>query len=69
MFGGNGDDVFVIAAACEAQPGEIIDGGNGWDRIESPLTREELEARGVIVLNIEEFVLTPTLVDAECVDP
>ena len=69
LYGGKGDDVFIIAAACEVPAGEVIDGGEGTDRIESPLTRAELEARGVIIRNVEEFVLTPVLLDAECVDP
>ncbi len=66
QYGADGNDVFVIAAACEAQQGEVIDGGNGIDRIESPLTAAELRARGVTIVNVEEFVLTAPLADAEC---
>lgn len=68
MYGGNGDDVFVIAAACEARAGEIIDGGEGNDQIESPLTREQLESRGVILRSIESVVVTAPRDDAECPD-
>jgi hypothetical protein len=69
LYGGNGPDVFIIASPCEVRAGEIIDGGNGVDRIESPLTREQLEQRGVVIRNVEEFVVTPILVDAECAEP
>jgi hypothetical protein len=69
LVGGNGQDVFVIAAACETGPGESIDGGAGVDRIESPLTESELAGLGVSISNVEEFVVTPTLEDAECIDP
>jgi Ca2+-binding RTX toxin-like protein len=69
MYGGAGDDVFVIAAACEAQRGEVIDGGLGFDRIESPLTEAQLLARGVTIVGVEQFIVVPTLEDAECVDP
>lgn len=68
MYGGRGDDVFIIAAACEVRAGEIIDGGEGNDRIESPLTREELENRGVILRSIETIVVTGVRDDAECPD-
>jgi hypothetical protein len=68
MYGGRGDDVFIIAAACEVRAGEIIDGGEGNDRIESPLTREELESRGVILRSIETIVVTGVRDDAECPD-
>jgi hypothetical protein len=68
LYGGKGNDVFVIASACEAPSGEVIDGGEGTDRVESPLTREQLTARGVILRNIEVFVVTPVLADAECVE-
>lgn len=66
MDGGNGADRFIIAAACEAVPGEIIRGGNGVDTVESPLTRAELEARGVILEDIENVVVVPVLSSSEC---
>ena len=69
MVGGNGDDVFVIAAACEAPAGETIDGGAGHDVVVSPLSAAELASVGVVITNVEEFVQTGTLADAECVDP
>lgn len=53
-------------AACEAVPGEIIRGGNGVDTVESPLTRAELEARGVILEDIENVVVVPVLSSSEC---
>jgi hypothetical protein len=57
--GGHGDDVLRVRAACEAVSGEVLDGGPGVDRLESALTLSELMARGVVVTNIEHFVLIP----------
>lgn len=54
---------------CEVKSGEIIDGGQGVDRIESPLTRAQLEQRGVIIRDIEEVVMTAIRADAECIEP
>jgi len=54
-FGRGGSDVFVIGAACEATTGDVIDGGRGFDRVQSPLSRAELEARGVSFVSVESF--------------
>lgn len=57
VHGGLGPDILRIRGACEAMSGEILDGGDGPDRLESPLTLAELSALGVIVTDIEEFSL------------
>jgi hypothetical protein len=69
MYGGNGNDTFIIAADCEALPGEIIDGGGGTDTLRTPVPLSTLQAAGVTIQNVEIVVVTPTLADAECVDP
>lgn len=66
MEGGNGPDTFIIAAECEAVAGEILRGGAGNDTVESPLTRAELEAKGVLLEDIENVVVVPPLPGAEC---
>ncbi len=60
LRGGHGDDVLRVRASCEVESGEVLDGGSGFDRLESPLSIEELTALGVVVISIEQFVLTPT---------
>src|SRR5262249_26049550 len=44
---GPGDDVTIINDECEVVAGERLSGGDGHDRLISPLSRAELEARGV----------------------
>lgn len=56
VHGGRGSDVLHVRAACEAMDGEVLDGGPGPDRLESPLSLTELLARGVIVVDIEQVV-------------
>ncbi|HEX7185628.1 MAG TPA: calcium-binding protein [Thermoanaerobaculia bacterium] len=65
--GRGGSDVFVIGAACEAKSGETVDGGSGFDRVRSPLTRAQLEARGVSFVSVESFETIVPLFD-ECAD-
>ena len=66
-FGEAGDDTFVIGAVCEvSNPGEVVDGGPGFDRVESPFTREQLETFGVTFTSIEEFSIIEPRFD-ECV--
>jgi len=57
VHGGLGPDTLRVRGACEVVAGEVLDGGGGPDRLESPLSAAELLALGVIVIDIEEFVL------------
>lgn len=57
-------DGAVRLRGCRSDAGR----GNGFDRVESPLTQAQLAARGVTIVNVEQFVVTATLPDAECVD-
>ncbi|MEM9461372.1 MAG: hypothetical protein AAGF11_44825 [Myxococcota bacterium] len=55
-YGDEGDDTFVINGECEIEPGELIDGGPGADRVISPLTEQELLQRGVRLVSVETFI-------------
>jgi len=67
LTGGSGNDVFVIGAECEVTTGETVTGNSGFDRVESPFTRQELEGMGMSFTSIEEFVQIAALPD-ECVE-
>ena len=54
--GGEGDDTFTVHGECEIEPGEVIDGGAGEDKLVSSLTEQELIERGVKLVSIENFV-------------
>ena len=54
-YGDDGNDTFIINSECELQPGEVLDGGPGADRVLSPMTEQELIARGVELVSIETF--------------
>jgi hypothetical protein len=47
-------------------PGELIDGGGGTDRLETPVPLAELEAAGATVVGIEQIVVTGPVTGAEC---
>ena len=55
MDGGRGDDIFVVANVCEAVPGERILGGQGFDTLRTPLSRDQLEELGVELVSIERI--------------
>lgn len=59
VHGGFGDDTIVLLSACEIEEGELLDGGPGYDRLESPLPQGQLEALGLILESIEEVVFVP----------
>ena len=54
-YGEDGNDVFIIGSACEVVSGEVINGGNGTDKIQSPLSQSQLMALGVTFTSIETF--------------
>jgi hypothetical protein len=56
MIGGPGDDTFRIDADCEAMEGEVIDGGDGDDTVESHLSQSQLASAGVTIVDVENFV-------------
>lgn len=56
QIGGSGDDTFVLNVTCEAESGEVIDGGPGNDTVESHLDRAGLLALGVTFNSVENFV-------------
>ena len=56
---GPGDDLVTILASCQAVDGEILEGGTGQDTLLSPLSEEELTARGVTVTGFETIRVFP----------
>lgn len=66
MFGGSGDDTFRITSVCEIGRGEIINGGSGYDRLETAVSRGVLEAAGVVLRSIEEIVEVPATNESSC---
>lgn len=55
VYGGAGDDRVLLTSGCEIAAGMSIDGGPGFDVLESVLTAAELSAAGVTWTSIEEF--------------
>ncbi len=53
VFGGAGDDVLLIRGACEVARGDVLDGGPGFDVVESPLSQAALIEHGVELRDIE----------------
>ena len=66
LRGDNGNDTLVIRALCEVLPGELIDGGAGTDRLETPVPLSQLQAAGATVINVEQVVVTGPIAGAEC---
>lgn len=65
--GRSGDDTIVIYDTCEIQPLSIIDGGDGFDTLVSPVSAASLLSMGVGVANIEKVeVVTSQAHLAEC---
>lgn len=56
LLGGDGDDIFTIGRDCDAELGDFIDGGEGFDVVRSHLTEAQLSAAGVGFHSIESFV-------------
>lgn len=55
---GVGNDTVTIFNECELEPFEVLDGGLGVDTLVTPLPVLDLIARGVVVLNFENVVVT-----------
>jgi hypothetical protein len=54
---GSGNDTVYIYDECELSSGESLSGSSGWDRLITPLSVAQLNARGVSVSGFEEVVL------------
>jgi Ca2+-binding RTX toxin-like protein len=52
---GPGDDYVGIFDLCDAQPGELLDAGDGFDTLFTTIPLAKLEARGVKLLGFEEL--------------
>jgi Ca2+-binding RTX toxin-like protein len=65
QIGGDGDDTFRINADCEAIAGEVIDGGDGNDTVQSHLSSSQLAALGVTIVSVENFVTIPEHPDGD----
>lgn len=60
IFGGIGDDTFVIADGAELVPGEVYDGGDGWDTIFARnqfYTDTACDLTGVTLAGIESLAI------------
>jgi Ca2+-binding RTX toxin-like protein len=49
----NGNDTIVITSACDVGPGSILDGGEGYDVLQSSIPLNRLKALGAVVKGIE----------------
>ncbi len=56
IIAGSGDDIIRVDLDCMVLEGEVIDGGPGTDTIRSHLDQTELEALGLTIVSIEQFV-------------
>ncbi|MCH2111169.1 MAG: hypothetical protein MK135_17755, partial [Polyangiaceae bacterium] len=65
---GTGDDTVYIFDACEIEPGEKIDAGTGQDTLYLPVSLEEAEALGLIVVGFEEIIVAPDPCRSQCAD-
>ncbi len=63
---GDGDDTFVLFAECEATSGKHLAGGAGYDTLISPLSLQELAARGVLVESFENVVIQGDACKSDC---
>jgi hypothetical protein len=66
---GSGDDTVILLDACEATAGKVIDLGAGTDTVVSPLTRAELESRGVKLIGVETVRVEGDSCKSECRNP
>ncbi|MFZ5893166.1 MAG: calcium-binding protein [Myxococcota bacterium] len=60
VLAGAGNDTVTLRAPCEAHPALRLDGGDGNDTLVSPLSLDELGARGVHVQGFESVVIDTT---------
>jgi len=63
--GGLGNDVYVLEQGCDIDADSIIIGGAGYDKVVSPYSGDELAARGIALISIEEVEVDPDL-EAGC---
>ncbi len=66
LIGGPGNDTFTLTRDCDAQQGEVIDGGPGFDTVRSHLSESELIAAGVQLSSVESFVAVPKAYAGGC---
>lgn len=57
-YGDGGDDYVLVMSTCQLEAGEILDGGEGYDTLITPVPETELQALGVVVRNFERVLLT-----------
>lgn len=57
VIAGPGDDRIVFYDACELESGTLLVGGEGQDTLVSPVSVEELQARGVSFVGIELVIV------------
>lgn len=66
---GSGKDIIIIGAACEAHPGEVLNGGDDWDELHTAITEAELDELGVTLIDIEKIVLIDPVPNPDCKFP
>ena len=66
LIGGSGNDTFTLARDCDAQQGELVDGGPGVDTVRSHRSEYELLAAGVRFSSVENFVTVPEVYAGGC---
>ncbi len=67
VVAGADDDVVEFLSACAIDPGDVIDGGPGYDVLHSPVGEKDLVDMGVTLDSIERVVLTKPAIGA-CVE-
>lgn len=68
VYAGPGSDRVLIYAPCELAEGEVLDGGAGYDTLVTPLSVDELEEMGVVVLDFEKIEIEQNACLSECVE-
>lgn len=56
IIAGSGDDTIVIDLDCMVVEGEVVDGGPGNDTVRSHRTQAQLQALGLTLVSIEQFL-------------
>jgi RHS repeat-associated protein len=63
---GDGDDTFVLYSECEATPGKKLLAGGGFDTLISPLSIDQLRARGLTVEGFENVIIRSDACKSDC---
>lgn len=63
---GDGDDTFILFSACEATPGKRLIANGGKDTLISPLSIDDLRARGVTVEGFENVIIHSDACNSDC---